>query len=207
MNTIEVWKAIPGYEGIYEVSDQGNVRSLDRYVYRPTLLWGQAAMTFCEGRELKPQRDKKGYLEICLSNGCKKTAKRFKVHRLVAMAFIPNPDSLPMVNHKDEDKHNNRVDNLEWVTPQQNCLHGTATARQNKSRHHNDPDNKRWKEIAMKHALGCCRYNKADNTLVKQYASLTEAAQDSGTNITTILNQCKGKTQSRTSTYWRYAEN
>ena len=183
----EQWRDIEGYEGLYQVSDIGRVRRMPK------------------GKIRVQKAARNGYLQINLSKDNK--VRWAGVHRLVAAAFIPNPDSLPMVNHKDEDKHNNRVDNLEWVTPQQNCLHGTATARQNKSRHHNDPDNKRWKEIAMKHALGCCRYNKADNTLVKQYASLTEAAQDSGINITTILNQCKGKTQSRTSTYWRYAEN
>lgn len=183
----EQWRDVPNYEGLYQVSNLGRIRRMPK------------------GKIRVQKATKNGYLQI---NLCKENKIRWVgVHRLVATAFVPNPDNLPIVNHKDEDKHNNCVDNLEWVTPRQNAVYGTGIQRQIEKRRHNDPNKLRWKEIAMKHAVKCCRYNKTDNSLVKQYNSLTEAAQDSGINIKTILNQCKGKSQSRTSTYWRYAEN
>lgn len=183
MNTIEVWKAIPGYEGIYEVSDQGNVRSLDRYVYRPTLLWGQAAMTFCEGRELKPQRDKKGYLEICLSNGCKKTAKRFKVHRLVAMAFIPNTDNLPQINHKDEVKTNNNVDNLEWCTNKYNC-------------NYKDKPERGYRNGAGTRRIPVVKYDK-DGNEVGRWKSILAAAIANGVKSPSIAHNIRTGAKTR----------
>jgi len=177
MNTIEVWKAIPGYEGIYEVSDQGNIRSLDRYVYRPTLLWGQAAMTFCEGREMKPSRDRKGYLRVTLSNGCKKTAKTFPVHRLVAMAFIPNPDNLPQINHKDENKANNNVDNLEWCTNQYNCSY-------------NGKGERGYQNGASKYSKAVAKYDKEGNE-VGRWRSYLAAAKANGVTQPSISHCAK----------------
>ena len=101
---IEEWKAIPGYEGLYEVSNKGNVRN----VRRNTLL-----------RLQKNQ----GYIKVWLyKNGI---GTGLRVHRLVAEAFLPNPDNLPEVNHKDEDKTNNNVDNLEWCNRKYNINYGS----------------------------------------------------------------------------------
>ena len=108
---IEEWKAIPGYEGLYEVSNKGNVRN----VRRNTLL--------------RLTKTNKGYIQVGLSKNGILTV--LKVHRLVAQAFLPNPDNLPMINHKDEDKTNNRVENLEWCTAKYNNTYGT---RQDKVR-------------------------------------------------------------------------
>ena len=101
---MEEWKNVIGYEGLYEVSDKGNVRN----VRRNTLL--------------KLQKNQ-GYIRVALSKNGIKTWLR--VHRLVAQAFLPNPDNLPQVNHKDEDKTNNSVDNLEWCDQAYNNLYGT----------------------------------------------------------------------------------
>ena len=102
----EKWKDIKSYEGIYQVSNLGRVRSFAKS-YDPHIM--------------TPMPNQKGYMRIFLINGTKH--KWLRVHRLVAMAFIPNPNNLPQVNHKDGNKLNNCVDNLEWVTNQENCEH------------------------------------------------------------------------------------
>lgn len=120
--TEEEWRPIKGYEGLYEVSSFGRVRSLDRYVKT-----GYGSYRLHKGKVLSPGKDKDGYLSVHLfCNG--KVHKRL-VHRLVAQAFIPNPDNLPMINHKDEDKTNNSVDNLEWCTAKYNTNYGTSRIR------------------------------------------------------------------------------
>jgi hypothetical protein len=100
-----MWKAIEGTNGMIEVSDKGEVRSLLR---------GEPYI-------LKSNKDNKGYQRIRVTINRKKMS--FKVHREVAKAFIPNPDNLPQVNHMDGNKSNNSVDNLEWCTNQQNVIH------------------------------------------------------------------------------------
>ena len=118
MNEIEVWKDVVGYEGSYQVSNKGNVRSVERRNSRGYRL---------AGRILKPGHDNDGYLHVVLcKNGKRKTTT---VHRLVAEAFIPNPESLPQVNHIDEVKDNNNVENLEWCDSKYNNNHGTMIER------------------------------------------------------------------------------
>lgn len=104
----EVWKDIPGYEGIYQISNFGRVKSLERYVRHC-----RGGNKIIKEKILKPRVVAEGYLQISL---CGNIFKEELIHRLVAKAFIPNPDNLPQVNHKDENKQNNRVDNLEWCT-------------------------------------------------------------------------------------------
>ena len=106
---IEEWRPIKGYEGLYEVSNTGLVRNV------------------VKGRYLKPGFDKNGYLKCVLSKGGKQ--RTVYIHRLVATAFIPNPDGLPQVNHRDEDKTRNVVDNLEWCTSKYNVNYGSAQER------------------------------------------------------------------------------
>lgn len=109
----ELWMDIDGFEGFYQVSSEGRVKSFQ-----------QNTIT---GRLLKPKTDKDGYKEVCLHKDGHQYMR--KVHRLVGIAFIDNPNNLPMINHIDEDKSNNNIDNLEWVTPKENCNHGTAIER------------------------------------------------------------------------------
>lgn len=111
---IEEWRSIEGY-GNYEVSSLGRVRSKGRYVN--TRSYGKR---FIEGQIIEGRPNKKRGNYVYVSLCTKSRHKQFKVHRLVAQAFIPNPDSKPQINHIDNDPTNNRADNLEWVTAQEN---------------------------------------------------------------------------------------
>ena len=124
---IEIWKDYKDYEGLYQASNLGRMRSLDRWVKGPN-----SSIRFCKGRILKPCTTKDGYLLVNLCKNGK--VKSFLVHRLVAEAFIDNTDNLPQVNHKDENKLNNNVDNLEWCDAQYNSNYGTRTERLSKSK-------------------------------------------------------------------------
>ena len=120
---METWKDIKGYEGIYQISDKGRVRSLDR-------LDNKGRKT--HGRILAVKHDGGGYCQVALSKDGKQ--KYPKIHRLVALHFIPNPDNKPQINHKDENKENNSVENLEWVTSKENANYGTRIDRCYKNR-------------------------------------------------------------------------
>lgn len=113
------WKNAVGYEGLYEVSDTGLVRSVPHYVMR-----SNGRKFFVKETYLKPDKNKKGYLRVKLTdtNG----VEHFPlVHRLVAQAFIPNSENKPFVNHIDGCTNNNQVDNLEWVTNRENLIHAS----------------------------------------------------------------------------------
>nr|DAH80889.1 MAG TPA: homing endonuclease [Caudoviricetes sp.] len=110
----EVWRPIKGFEGRYEVSNLGKVRSLN---YKRT---GKI-------KEMSLVPDGREYLQVALSKDG--SPVKYRVNRLVAIAFIPNPNELPQVNHIDEDKTNNHVTNLEWCSAKYNTNHGTRTAR------------------------------------------------------------------------------
>ena len=121
--TEEIWRPVVGYEGLYEVSSYGRVRSLDRYDGRNH---------FIKGKLLKNRDNGNGYLICILSkNGI---VKNKYIHRLVVEAFIPNPDNIKEVNHKDEDKTNNNVENLEWCDRKYNCNYGTKIEREIKTK-------------------------------------------------------------------------
>lgn len=111
---VEIWKPVVGYEGLYEVSNLGNVKSLN-YMRRNVI------------KVLKARTNSGGYKFIELHKN--KKHKNFLIHRLVAQAFIPNPNNLPQVNHKDENKQNNCVDNLEWCDAKYNIKYGTCIQR------------------------------------------------------------------------------
>lgn len=148
----EIWKPIEEYEG-YEVSSYGRVRS--------------------KRKILKPQLTEKGYLRHTIQN------KSNKVHRLVAQAFLPNPNNYPEVNHKDENKQNNRVDNLEWCSHSQNLLHS------------------RGKTILQ--------YTK-NNIIVKEWDNLASIEQNSKYNRSNICDVCKGKRKTAYGYIWKYKE-
>lgn len=126
---MEEWKDVVGYEGLYEVSNLGNVRSLSRTAH---VVRGKSEYTYSVcGKVIVPQRRQHGYLAVCLYGHGGKNGRftQKSVHRIVAEAFIENPMGYEEVNHKNEDKTDNRAENLEWCTHKQNTLYGTAIQR------------------------------------------------------------------------------
>jgi len=116
---MEIWKPVVGYEGLYEVSNKGNVRSIP-HKGKNNRIYG--------GVQRKQGTNIWGYKHVVLNKD--NTEKTKTVHRMVAEAFIPNPGNLPCVNHKDEDKTNNTIENLEWCSYQYNSIFGTKLERQ-----------------------------------------------------------------------------
>ncbi|WPH68848.1 HNH endonuclease [Enterococcus phage EF-M80] len=166
---IEEWKDIEGYEGLYQVSNLGRVkRSKGKYMKSERIL-----MLFI---------NTPGYLQVmlCKNNKCKK----FTVHRLVANAFIPNPENKPQVNHIDEDKTNNMVSNLEWVTAKENVNHGTRNERSSKKIKAIDIANGEWND----------------------YKSISECARELGLHQSSISMCLKGKRKTSGGYTFKYKE-
>ena len=113
---MEEWKDIPGYEGYYQVSNKGRLRSLKRVVKK-----SDGKTQTVPERYMKPKPDKKGYSIVGVSKNANK--KYLKLHRVVAQSFIPNTHNKPQVNHLDGNKQNNKVENLEWSTQKENNIH------------------------------------------------------------------------------------
>lgn len=122
----EIWKPVKGFEGYYEVSNLGRVRRLDRYDY------GCGYPRLYKGGVLKSLCGSGGYYHIMLCKDGTRITKN--VHRLVAETFIPNPNNYSQVNHKDEDKSNNTIDNLEWCDAKYNTNYGTKNKRSNNTK-------------------------------------------------------------------------
>ena len=180
MEEKEIWKDIEGYEGLYKVSNMVRVKSVER------IRWNNGGYCKVPERILKPGKDRCGYLYVIL---CKEgIKKKYYVHRLVAEAFIPNPDNLPQINHIDENKENNHVDNLEWVTCKENINHGTH--------------NKRMAEKLSKPVIAIHKING----LILEFPSIKEASRQTGINQGNICNCLKGRYKSAGGFVWHYAD-
>lgn len=169
----EIWKDIKCYEGLYQVSNLGRIKSLHNYKRN--------------GTDILIPGIKKGYYQIGLRKNKKRTW--YAIHRLVAQAFIPNYDNLPQINHKDENKLNNKVDNLEWCSVRYNNCYGTRIER--------------VKEKVSKKVL---QYDLKGN-FVKEYKSLSEATKQNGIkSIANISMCCNGKYKQTHGYVWKYKE-
>ena len=120
----EIWKDIKDFESYYQISNLGRIRSVTRKAKVKILNNDYRTI---KGQLLSPAKTKDGYLKVSLSKEHKRYY--FKVHRLVAQTFIPNPNNYPCVNHKDENKSNTGVDNLEWCTIKYNCNYGSRNSK------------------------------------------------------------------------------
>lgn len=181
----EVWKDIPGYEGLYQVSDLGRVRSLERWRYNPKCK---------DGKQYVPEKilkaaERTGYLVVAINKNGKR--KSYSVHRLVAQAFIPNPENKRTVNHKDGNKKNNRVSNLEWNTDSENVNHAIITGLLKF-----ENNRKGSKEVEQ--------YDKNMN-LIATYPSMREAER-AGFKEPKICLCCNGKRKFHGGYIWKYAE-
>lgn len=171
----EIWKSIENYEGLYEVSNLGRVRSLDRVVFQ------QGRNQVYRGTIMSQFKDKHGYYHIRLSKKNKK--KTFSVHRLVAKAFIPNPKNYPCVNHKDENPKNNKVMNIEWCTHKYNINYGTATYRR-----------------AVKMGKRIAQYDK-NGKLIATFYSINEAERITNVKIGNVVGE---KSRTAGGFFWRF---
>jgi len=134
-DTKEIWKPVKDYENFYQVSNYGQVRSIDR-----TEVCKDGVVRFRKGRILRPHQNYVGYLWVSFCTN--DIRKKKKIHRLVAQCFISNPEDKPYVNHKDGNKQNNHVDNLEWVTPKENAHHAIENNLTTLLRGEKSPTNK-----------------------------------------------------------------
>lgn len=166
----EIWKDIDGFEGLYQVSNLGRVKSLgnDKSRREKILKLGN-----CHG-----------YLQVNLCKNGKR--KKLCVHRLVAQTFLQNPQNLPEVNHKDEDKTNNSVENLEWVSSKENVNFGTRNLR-----------------VAEKLSKKVFQYSK-NGDFIREWASTHEVQRQLGFAASNISKCCLGNLKSAYGFIWKY---
>lgn len=175
---MEIWKTIEGYEGFYEISNLGRVKSLRRIETRKN------GTTYPVKESIIAQHaDKKGYCRARLRKPG--STKTLLVHRLVAAAFIPNPNGYKEINHKDECKGNNRADNLEWCDRKYNIHYGTGRKRQA------ELQSKKVYQYTM------------DGDLVKVWNSTKECGRN-GYAQSSVQRCCKGKAKSHIGYKWSY---
>lgn len=163
-----IWKDVKGYENLYQVSNDGLVRTSHKG------LW----------EILSAGRTKHGYYNVLLHKDGKR--KNERVHRLVASAFIPNPNNYPYINHKDENPSNNHVDNLEWCTAEYNSNYGTCKER-----------------IANSNSKPILKYD-LDGNFICEYKSLAEAERIEGIDHATISMSCSGRVSYQCGYIWIY---
>ena len=180
----EIWKDKKDYEGHYQVSNFGRAKSLDRYVK------GKGhSLQFKKGRILKPMKDNNGYLKVKLCKDGKE--KAFTVHRLVAEAFLPNPHNYSCVNHKDENKQNNNVSNLEWCNSKYNCNFGTRNERVIAKN-----TNGKLSKTVLQYTL--------DGVFVREWESAKQAEREGGYQHGHIISVCGGKRNNHKGFIWKY---
>ena len=175
----EEWRDVVGYEGLYQVSDQGRVKSLERKV---PIGYGERTV---KERILKPKTDRYGYLIVSLYAGGKR--KTLRVHRLVCEAFHENPDNKPQVNHINEIKTDNRASNLEWATARENSNFGTRNERMAKTK----------SEPVGQYTL--------DGDLVKVWQSTREVERRTGFACGNICKAANGNYKTAYGFIWKYA--
>lgn len=188
----EIWKDIKGYEGLYQVSNFGNVKSLDRYIINKN-----GDKQYFPGKYLN-QGISDNYLKVILSKNNKQ--RTFRVHILVARTFIPNPENKPEVNHMDGDKSNNRVDNLEWNTRSENELHAYKNGLAKPSDKQKQAVAKYAKENYSKKVI---QYS-LNGEFIKEWNSMHDVWRELGIRPSYICRCCKGLRNQTYGYVWKY---
>lgn len=177
----EIWKDIVGFEGLYQVSNFGRVKSIGRCVF-----YKDGRTPVIPTKILHPREIRNGYKRVCLNY--KNKPKDYLVHRLIAEAFIPNPHKLEFVNHKDENPKNNCVQNLEWCTVKYNNNYGTVNQRRSNAN----------KKAVIQMSL--------NDVFIQRFESSSEAYIALGhKNNGWISNCCYGKAKTAFGYKWKFA--
>ena len=187
VNMEEIWKDIKGYEGLYQVSNLGRVKSLKRKVYagRNRLRWQYERIMS------NNKSNGNGYLVVNLNKESKDKNKY--IHRLVAEAFIPNPNHYLYVNHKDENRKNNKVDNLEWCTALYNNTYKNAHIRKGLKNRNNRLSKKVYQL-------------DDDNNIIKEYPSISEASRQLNLTMQSLSGCLNGKTKHSGGYKWKFVK-
>ena len=186
----EIWKDIVGYEGYYQVSNKGRIKSIERKIAR-----NDGKFNYIKSKILRCKKVGSDYLGVILCKNGEKLTKT--IHRLVAEAFIPNPKDKPDVNHKDGIKRNNAVSNLEWVTKKENSRHAFINKLNVPPIPGKGRENKKSRPVIQK---------TIDNNIVCRFESITYASQKTGIYASGIVRNCLGKLKSAGGFRWKYAE-
>ena len=169
-----MWTELKDFEGLYEINENGEIRSIDRIVE-----YSCGLSKLFKGKIIIPHITDNGYLFVALYKNKKKY--QLKVHRLVANTFIPNPNNYPCVNHKDENKLNNSIDNLEWCTISYNNTYGSRIEKQRKTIK-NNPNI----------SIPIIQVDKDTNEIIKKWKSAKEVEDTLGYSGANIRKCCKG---------------
>lgn len=193
----EIWKDIKDYEGLYQVSNLGRIKSLEIYV------WNSKCYAIKREIIVKQSNDKDGYKMVGLHNN--KKVKNGKVHRLVSEAFIPNPDNKPCVNHKNGIKSENIVDNLEWVSKSENEIHkhkvlGIKMPWEGKSL--SEEHKKKLSQLSTNKKI-VLQYTKTGD-FIKEWESITEIEKELKVFSQNISDCCRGKRKTAKNFVWKY---
>lgn len=187
---MELWKDIKGYEGLYQVSNEGNVRSVDRIVQVERN--GSQFEQCRKGRIIRQLARRHGYLAVFLYKDGERI--QVSVHRLVAEAFCEKKQGATEVNHKNEIKTDNRAENLEWVTHKENTNYGTAQQRRSEKTRNNERSTP-------------IRQKTLDGEVVKEYPSIAEAFRQTGCGKGNIHKCLKGTYSHAYGYKWEYVNN
>lgn len=195
---MEIWRDVLGYEGLYQVSSEGRVKTISKDVKFKNR-WGQDAVRHIDEKIMKTKVQQNDYDALTLSkDGVRKT---FCMQRLVATAFIPNPENKPQVDHIDGNKHNNCVENLRWVTAAENCANPLWVEH---SKNISDETRRKMSEKSYRsHNKPIIQYN-LNGEMVGIFDSTAIASRFYGINRAHICQVLKNKRKTAGGYVWRY---